>query len=73
MTRLVVRYMKADRTRTYELRMRSEESAELWVIAEDGRQKTKSRKLMTLTDPDDVAPVVESLRHDLRAGGWVEV
>jgi hypothetical protein len=69
----VFRYAKGDRTRTYQLRQQGNEAAELWVITEGGRQLTKSRKLMTLTDLDEVAPVVESLRHDLRAGGWVEV
>jgi hypothetical protein len=73
MTRPLCRYKKADRTRTYQLRMRDDDSAELWVIAAGGRQPTKSRKLMTLVNPDEIVPVLESLQHELRVGGWSEV
>jgi hypothetical protein len=47
----------------------SRSEAELWVVSEGTRGRT-SRKLVTFTDPDDVAPFLESIQQELRVGCW---
>jgi hypothetical protein len=69
-SREVFRCRKADRIRSYRLRALPAESVELWVISE-GRGTKKSRKLVTLTRFDDVAPFLRSIEQELRDGGWV--
>jgi hypothetical protein len=66
-----MRWTKAGRTRTYHVR-ELEGGPELWVTSEDGRHAKKSRKLATFTNLDDVAPFLETVEQDLRAGGWIE-
>ncbi len=64
------RWTKAGRTRTYHV-PDIEEALELWVTAQSGRE-TKSRKLATFANPEDLAPFLETVAQDLRAGGWDE-
>ena len=68
--RELFRYSKAETTRTYSLRAVSETEAELWVVIDGRRQGPRSRKLMTVKDPKDVAPLMESIQQELRVGGW---
>lgn len=70
--RELFRYRKEERTRTYQLRMLDNGDAELWVNSEGGRE-AKSRRLMTVTNPEEAVPVLESIEQELRAGGWSQV
>ena len=65
------RYRKDDRERTYKVKI-LEDHAELWVTSERASKETTSRKLATFTSPDDVAPFIQSIEQELRAGGWLE-
>ena len=68
--RELFRYAKAHRTRSYGLKHLDEDSAELWVaVSERGRAGT-SRKLATLTGDDETALFLESVKQELRLGGW---
>lgn len=67
----VFRYRKDGRERAYKLRVLGDH-AELWVVSEENSKEMKSRKLVTFTNSDDVRPFLESIEHELRAGGWLE-
>ncbi len=64
------RWTKAGRTRTYHVR-EIEDALELWVTAQSGGE-TRSRKLATFANPEDLTPFLETVAQDLRAGGWLE-
>lgn len=70
--RELFRYRKEKRTRTYHLRVLDNGDAELWVNSEGGRE-ARSRRLMTLTNPEEAVPALESIEQELRAGGWSQV
>ena len=65
------RYAKARRTRSYGLKRLDEERSELWVVASE-RGRTRSRKLVTLTD-EETALFLESIEQELRLGGWAVI
>jgi len=65
-----LRWTKAGRTRTYHVR-EIEDALELWVTAQSGCE-TKARKLATFANPEGLAPFLETVAQDLRAGGWLE-
>jgi hypothetical protein len=67
------RYQKGDRVRTYGLRVLDDDSAELWVRAEHAGRETAHRKLTTLMTMEETDPLLESIKQELRAGGWSEV
>lgn len=77
----VFRYGKDGRTRIYSLKTLSETAAELWVepwkggeAARRGSGKVgKARRLTTLDNVEDAGPLLESIRQELRAGGWSQV
>jgi hypothetical protein len=67
------RYRKASRTRTYNLRVLSEDKVELWVVAEERGTILDSRKLVTFDDPGEVEPFLQEIERELRQGGWCQV
>ena len=42
------------------------------MVSEGDSEGMKSRKLATFTNPNEVTPFLESIEHELRAGGWLE-
>ena len=67
------RYRKNGRTRTYNLRVLSEDKSELWVASEGKGTVRNSRKLVTFDNPDDVDPFLREVERELRMGGWSEI
>ena len=68
--REVFRYAKANRVRIYNLKVLSDETSELWVASEENGRSLKSRKLVTFDNREDVAPFLQDIERELRAGGW---
>jgi hypothetical protein len=68
----VFRYRKADRIRTYGLRPVAGAGAELWVVSSAAGRAARSRKLLAFTSDRHVDAVLEDVRRELRAGGWLE-
>jgi hypothetical protein len=64
------RYAKAHRTRTYGLKHVGEDSAELWVIASKRGEPARSRRLVTLTGDEETTLFLETVKQELRLGGW---
>jgi hypothetical protein len=67
--REVFRYRKADRTRIYNLRVLPT-ATELWTVSEQRGRIVKSQKKVTFDRADDIAPFLEDVQRELRAGGW---
>jgi ferredoxin-NADP reductase len=65
-------YTKAKSRRTYTLSSGPSESTEVWVDVQPGRGPAKRRRLARVNDTADIHPFLESIRQDLRAGGWTE-
>ena len=70
--RELFRYRKAGRIRTYRVRPLPDERIELWVVSANGREGTRSRKLVSFDDEDLLDAFLEDLKRELRLGGWSE-
>ena len=70
--RELFRYRKAGRIRTYRVRPLPDERIELWVVSANGREGTKSRKLVSFDDEELLDAFLEDLKRELRLGGWSE-
>ena len=68
--RELFRYAKAHRTRAYGLRHIGEEIAELWVVASERGRPDRSRKLVTLSGDEETTLFLETVKQELRLGGW---
>lgn len=68
--RELFRYSKAQRTRSYGVRHVAEDSAELWVVAFERGRPPRSRRLATLTGEDETTMFLETVKQELRLGGW---
>jgi uncharacterized protein (DUF58 family) len=71
--RVIFRYGKDGRTRSYGLTPLSDTASELWVESAGSRGVRKRRRLVTFDDDLHVEPFLEEIRKELEAGGWSEL
>jgi hypothetical protein len=71
--RVIFRYGKDGRTRSYGLKPLSDNAFELWVESADSRGGRKLRRLVTFDDDVHVEPFLEEIRKELEVGGWAEL
>lgn len=67
----VLRCMRGDDTRIYNLRVVSD-GVELWRITESRGERPRSVKECDFRDPDETSQFLEEVRRTLKAGGWQE-
>jgi hypothetical protein len=46
------------------------DTTELWVVAIQGGNSVKSRKLVTFDSNNDMVPFLDDIERELRLGGW---
>jgi hypothetical protein len=72
-SRVIFRYGKDGRTRSYGLRTLSDTASELWVESAGSRRGRTLRRLVTFDDDLQVQPFLEEVRRELEVGGWSEL
>lgn len=70
--RVIFRFFKDGRLRSYGLKTLSETASELWVEAGDGRRGRRQRRLAVFENDEYLEPFLAEVRRELEAGGWSE-